>query len=190
MTRIYDTYGEARRAADVVNGLGYTGVEASLVGNEGLQADHAGYENGTEVAASGTATGAGIGAAVGGGAGLLAGLGMLAIPGIGPVVAAGWLAATALGIAGGAVAGGAVGALTDIGISEEDAPVYSEAVRRGGMLVSVRFPDERRAAVENALDGVPSMELEERRNAYEADGWRGQTDDDRRRRMTDLPPLL
>ncbi len=81
--------------------------------------------------------GAGIGAALGGTAGLLAGLGMIAIPGLGPVVAAGALAATA-GAAAGAATGGVVGALVASGVPECEAQVYCEAVRRGGTMVSVR----------------------------------------------------
>ena len=80
--------------------------------------------------------GAGIGAAVGGVGGLLTGLGLMAIPGVGPVVAAGWLAATAAGAVTGAAVGGAaggiIGGLTDAGVSEDDAHVYAEGVRRGG----------------------------------------------------------
>src|SRR4029450_9104404 len=68
--------------------------------------------DGVDDRAEGAGAGAGIGAAVGGAAGLLAGLGLLAIPGIGPVVAAGWLISTAAGAAIGATAGGIVGALT------------------------------------------------------------------------------
>jgi hypothetical protein len=71
---------------------------------------------------------------------LLAGLGLLA-PGLGPVVAAGWLAATAVCAAAGAATGGIVGALTEAGVSKEDAPLYAEGVRRGGTLVSARAPD-------------------------------------------------
>lgn len=188
ITHIYDTYGEARRAADLINGLGYSDVEASLLGNEDLKTNHENYQVVDTAEGSGAATGAGIGAALGGGAGLLAGLGIIAIPGIGPVVAAGWLAAAALGLAGGAVAGGALGAVADLGISEEDAPVYSEAVRRGGMLVSVRFPETRRAEVESTLNQVPSAELDERRETYEAGGWRAKSEEERRREITDLPP--
>ena len=51
--------------------------------------------------------------------------------GLGPVVAAGWLASTAVGIAAGAATGGVVGALTEAGVSKEDAPLYAEGVRRG-----------------------------------------------------------
>lgn len=189
-TRIYDTYGDARRAADAVNALGIPGVDASLLGNEKLRADHEIYAAAPVADGSGAATGAGIGAALGGGAGLLAGLGILAIPGLGPVVAAGWLAAAALGVAGGAVAGGAVGALTDLGVSEEDAPVYSEAVRRGGILVSVRYPSEREAEVIAALDRVPSPLIADRRRTYEADGWRVETEEERRRRMVEDTPVI
>lgn len=174
ITRIYDDYGTARRACDAVNGLGLRSVDASLAGNDSFTTNHETYrtDGRTVDDATGTGTGAGIGAVVGGGAGLLAGLGMLAIPGIGPLVAAGWLAATAVGAAGGAVAGGAIGALADLGIDEADAPVYSEAVRRGGVLVTARFPEEHRIAVEAALGNGSDRSLHDRRRAYEAEGWR------------------
>ncbi len=191
ITRIYDTYGDARRAADLVNGLNLLGVEASLLGNEDLRNEHVAYDQDLEDEPSGAATGAGIGAALGGGAGLLAGLGIMAIPGLGPVVAAGWLAATAVGAAGGAIVGGGVGALTDLGISEADAPIYSEAVRRGGKLVSVRFPESQRFVVETTLDEVPVVHLDDRRRTYESDGWKPETEEQRRRRGdTGVPPLL
>ena len=98
----------------------------------------------TDDRAEGAATGAGIGATLGGAAGLLAGLGMLAIPGIGPVVAAGWLASTAaMAMAGGAT-GGLIGALTQSCIGEDEAHAYAEGVRQGGTLVTARV-DERAA---------------------------------------------
>ncbi|MBC7477443.1 MAG: hypothetical protein H7317_05020 [Pseudorhodobacter sp.] len=175
ITRVYDSYTEARRATDAVNGLGLMDVDASLAGNESLKSYHESYQSsgtGTADDATGTGTGAGIGAVVGGGAGLLAGLGMLAIPGIGPLVAAGWLAATAVGAAGGAVAGGAIGAVADLGIAEADVPVYSEAVRRGAILVTARFPEQHRHAVELALGGGPGNDIDQRRRSYEAEGWR------------------
>src|SRR5689334_23503495 len=74
--------------------------------------------DGTDDRAEGAAAGAGIGATLGGAAGLLAGLGLLAIPGIGPVVAAGWLASTAAVAAAGGATGGLIGALTQSGIGE------------------------------------------------------------------------
>ena len=71
--------------------------------------------------------GAGIGAIVGGGVGLLTGLGLLAIPGVGPLVAAGWLATTLAGAATGAAAGGIVGALVKFGVPHEEAEVSEES---------------------------------------------------------------
>lgn len=201
ITRLYETYDQARRALDAVNALALPAVDVSILGNEEISNHHRSYEerlldDGTRVevteVTSGAATGAGIGAALGGGAGLLAGLGMLAIPGIGPLVAAGWVAATAAGVAGGAIAGGAIGALADLGIPEEDAPVYSEAIRRGGVMVSARFPEEARAQVEAALDQGAAAALPELRSRYETEGWRlDETEAEREARLKNqVPPIL
>lgn len=116
--------------------------------------------------------GAGIGAVLGGAAGLLAGIGLIAIPGIGPVVAAGWLASTAAGAAAGGVAGGIVGALTSAGHSDEDANYYAETIRRGGTVVSVRAADEQVPAVEAILDGATPIDRDARLAEYRAAGWR------------------
>ena len=70
-----------------------------------------------------------------GAAGLAAGLGVLAIPGIGPIVAMGWAATLLAGVVSGGVVGGIIGALVESGVSKEDADVYAEAIRRGGALV-------------------------------------------------------
>ena len=98
--------------------------------------------DGVDDRAEGAGKGAGIGATAGGVVGLLTGLGLLAIPGVGPVVAAGWLVATAAGAAVGGTAGGIIGALTQAGTSEEDAYIYAEGVRRGGTLVSAEWPTQ------------------------------------------------
>jgi hypothetical protein len=120
---------------------------------------------------SGAATGAAAGAVVGGGAGLLAALGVIAIPGIGPLVAAGILATTVVGAAGGGAVGGLLGALTDYGVGEEDAHLYSEAVRRGGTLVTVRTDDDRASKAEAILDANRPVNTRERRDAYRESGW-------------------
>jgi hypothetical protein len=108
---------------------------------------------------------------VGGGAGLLAGLGLLAIPGLGPVVAAGWLASTALGAAVGGTAGGLIGALTAAGVSKDDAHVYAEGIRRGGTLVTARVPDADRAKCEAILNRA-SVNIQDRGAAYRKAGWK------------------
>lgn len=178
MTKLYENYADASRAATEVDALAISGVATSILGNETLRDDYSAgpyYDRAHDLDAasdtSGAATGAGVGAAIGGGAGLLAGLGMLAIPGIGPLVAAGWLAATAVGAAGGAAAGGAVGALVDLGIDHDEAPVYSEAFRRGKVGLTVHFPEEARTSVEAALARVPDQNLLDLRRRYEGDGW-------------------
>jgi hypothetical protein len=96
----------------------------------------------------------------------------MAIPGLGPVVAAGWLAATAVGAAAGAATGGIVGALTEAGVSKDDAPLYAEGVRRGGTLVSARVPDADRARLESILN-QSSVDLRDRSSAWKKTGWRG-----------------
>ena len=109
---------------------------------------------------SGAGTGAGIGAVLGGAAGLLAGIGALAIPGVGPVVAAGALTATLAGAGVGAAVGGLVGALVEAGIPREHADIYAEAVRRGVDFVALSF-------VRSPVD------IEDRAENWRQAGWRG-----------------
>ena len=118
-TKVYDSYSQARQAVSDLESAGIPSSKISLLANKYVSEQYDDVDDVSE-----TATGAGIGALVGGTAGLLAGLGMLAIPGIGPVVAAGWLASTALGVAAGGAPGGVIGALIDAGEPEDRAPVY------------------------------------------------------------------
>lgn len=126
--------------------------------------------DGVDDRVEGAEAGAGVGAAVGGVVGLLTGLGLLAIPGIGPVVAAGWLASTAAVAAVGAAGGGLIGALTQSGVSEKDAHVYAEGVRRGGSLVTARVPEADRGTYETVLNRS-AVRLQEREAAYRDSGW-------------------
>jgi hypothetical protein len=171
-TRVYDSYAQAQQVVAALEEAGVPSADISLVANRNVDERFVRDEDDNTEAA----VGAGIGAAVGGTAGLLAGLGMLAIPGLGPVVAAGWLAATAVGaVAGGATGGivGAlvVGALVDAGTSEADAHVYSESVRRGGTLVTVKT-DFDAAEVQEILDDYEPVDPGARRKEYEAAGWK------------------
>jgi hypothetical protein len=117
------------------------------------------------------ATGAEIGAALGGLAGLLTGLGLIAIPGIGPVVATGWLAATAAGAAAGGLAGGALGVLSQAGLSGEDAHEIAECLRRGATLVAARVPETERSRCEAILDRG-GLNVRVRIAAYRQEGWK------------------
>lgn len=87
-----------------------------------------------------TGTGAGIGILLGGGVGLLAGIDALSVPGLGPLVAAGWLVATLAGAAAGAALGGLFGALAGASGDDSETRLYAEAMRRGA-LVTVRADD-------------------------------------------------
>jgi hypothetical protein len=116
------------------------------------------------------ATGAEIGAVVGGLAGLLVGLGLITIPGIGPVVAGGWLAATAAGAAAGGWVGGALGVLSEAGISGEEAEVIAECLRRGATLVTARVPEADSGRYE-AILAVGAVDVHVRVVAYRESGW-------------------
>lgn len=173
ITGLFDTYGDAEAAVSNLEAAGIPSTDISIVSNNG-DARH--KEDGAD-AAEGAGTGAGIGAGIGGAGGLLTGLGLLAIPGVGPVVAAGWLAATAAGAVAGAVVGGAtggiIGALTDSGVSETDAHVYAEGVRRGGTLVTARVEETRQSEAETILKGSNWVDPALRRRNYEEGGWKG-----------------
>src|SRR5262245_44733656 len=109
-TWLFDTHAAALAAVRDLEAAGFTQDEVSILG-----------ESGTTVVTSEEPTnnagvGASIGGVVGGGAGLLAGLGIMAIPGIGPLVAAGWLAATLAGAGAGLATGGVIGSLVKSGV--------------------------------------------------------------------------
>jgi hypothetical protein len=110
------------------------------------------------------------GAAVGGLTGLVAGLTALTIPGIGPVLAAGMIAAST---GFGATAGGLLGSLTSASINEEEAETYAEAIKRGGILVVVQVEDGLEAEVKNILNEAGALEIEAHRKEWEAAGWTG-----------------
>ncbi|MDB5524496.1 MAG: hypothetical protein JWM58_2259 [Rhizobium sp.] len=172
VTGLFDTYNDAEAAVSNLEAAGIPSNDISLVSN-----NSDGRYNDESNAAEGAGAGAGIGAAVGGAGGLLTGLGLLAIPGVGPVVAAGWLAATAAGAVAGAVVGGAtgglIGALTESGVSESDAHVYAEGVRRGGTLVTARVDETRQAEAEAILKGSNWVDPALRRRSYVEGGWKG-----------------
>jgi uncharacterized membrane protein len=140
----FDTFTEAQAVVQELVNQGFLREHISLVAQDtGGEYALARASAAEAKQARGALTGAGTGAALGGVAGLLVGLGTLAIPGIGPVVAAGPLAA-ALGGAGiGTAAGGLLGALTGVGVPEEEVRHYAESLRRGHVLVTVQAEDHR-----------------------------------------------
>lgn len=145
----YDSYDHAVQAVNALEAAGVPHDDISLVSGD---KDRTVATTVTGDTHKGAETGATVGTVLGGGAGLLAGLGMLAIPGVGPVVAAGWLIATLTGAGVGAAAGGLLGTLTGAGVDEADAKGYAEHVGRGGTLVTVRASDELATDVEYILE--------------------------------------
>jgi hypothetical protein len=182
VTRLFTTHTEAMAAVSDLEAAGIPHDDISLVASnanswhDGHAHPHDG-PNGESDTAEGAGKGAATGGLIGGAGGLLAGLGMLAIPGVGPVVAAGWLVATAVGALGGAAVGGAtgglLGALKDAGHSDEDAQVYAEGVRRGGTLVSVKTSDAKAVEAETILQHRMGADAASRGAGYRAMGWTG-----------------
>jgi hypothetical protein len=174
VSRLFDDYDDARAAVANLEQVGFSHDDLSIVANnaDGRHGDHDhdGVNDHGDVSRGVTT-----GALLGGAGGLLAGLGLLAIPGLGPIVAAGWLAATAagagIGAAGGAATGSIVGALKNAGHSDEEAHVYSEGVRRGGTLVSARVPADRAAEAEAILDQNRGVDAGTRGRSYRESGW-------------------
>jgi len=188
LTRMYDSYNDAVAVVNALEASGIPHSEISLIANADAHGRYAGTTSTSGVTGGDhpldpadrddTNTGAGakrgavLGGVLGGGAGLLAGIGALAIPGVGPVVAAGWLIATLAGAGVGAASGGLVGSLTGAGVSQEEAHVYSEGVKRGGSLVTVRVDDADASRVESILAQHKAVNWQERRASYGAD-WKG-----------------
>jgi hypothetical protein len=180
ITRLYDNYADGERAVRRLEEAGVSHSDISIIANnsdnwysqdrDGRKVDR--DRDGVDDRAEDAGKGAAVGGTLGGLAGLLAGLGMLAIPGLGPVIAAGWLASTAAGAAAGAAAGGIVGALTESGMSREEASQYAEGVRRGGTLVSVKVQEQDRARITAILD-QSSVDVRERSAAWRKSGWTG-----------------
>jgi hypothetical protein len=169
---VFDNRADAMAAVEALHGAGIDDEDISIVAS-----NDDGYSTGeASNAAKDAGKGAGIGAVLGGAGGLLTGLGMMAIPGVGPVVAAGWLVATAAGAVAGAAVGGAagglVGSMTANGIPERDAHVYAESIRRGGSLVTVRVDDVDAPAARKILSGS-NFDVEALEKAYRDEGWQG-----------------
>lgn len=144
---LYDRFEDAQQVVHALSKAGFRWEDISMISQDAegrysreLKTD---ADVTREDAADGAAAGAGLGAVLGGLGGLLVGLGALAIPGIGPVIAAGPIAAALAGAGIGAAAGGLIGALVDVGVPEEQAQIYAESIRRGGTLVSVRSDETR-----------------------------------------------
>src|ERR1700726_3585249 len=133
---IYSSRESAERATDAIVNAGFSPADISVLLPENLGSRAIGTEKATK-APEGAATGGSTGAVLGGTLGLLAGIGALAIPGVGPLIAAGPIMATLAGLGVGGAIGGITGALVGMGIPEYEAKRYEGRIQKGGILLSV-----------------------------------------------------
>ena len=133
---IYRTRAAAEAGIDRLLAAGYRSTDVSVLMPENLGTKDLKTEKNTK-APEGTATGSITGGAIGGTLGLLAGIGALAIPGVGPLIAAGPIMGALAGLGAGGALGGIIGGLVGMGIPEYEAKRYEGRVRAGGILVSV-----------------------------------------------------
>lgn len=133
---IYKSRLEVEKAVDALKADGFSAADISVLMPESAGSQDFAHTKGTK-APEGAATGAGTGAVIGGTLGLLVGIGALAIPGVGPFIAAGPIMAALAGIGVGGAVGGVTGALIGLGIPEYEAKRYEGFVKNGGILLSV-----------------------------------------------------
>jgi hypothetical protein len=141
------------QAATIVNQLkaaGFSGEDISVLFSDKVGATDFAHEHHTK-APEGAATGAGAGGVVGGTLGMLAGIGTLAIPGLGPFIAAGPIMAALSGAAVGAAVGGLTGALVGFGIPEFEAKRYEGKVKQGNILISVHTENDKDRNIAKAI---------------------------------------
>jgi len=177
ITRMFDSRDDALAAVRDLEAAGFSHDDLGIIATDAdaskgpvTKQDHG------DAAGSGTGIGGLVGGLVGGAGGLAAALGAIAIPGIGPLVAAGALATTVVGAGAGAVTGGLVGNLAGHGVKTEEAPVYAEGMRRGGSIVTVRAEESRAAEVETVLNRHNPVDISARESEYRAAGWQGYDD--------------
>jgi hypothetical protein len=133
---IYPSREAAERGADAIVNAGFSSSDISVLLPENMGKRAIGTEKATKAPEGATAGGT-TGAVLGGTLGLLAGIGALAIPGVGPLIAAGPIMATLAGLGVGGAIGGITGALVGMGIPEYEAKRYEGRIQKGGILLSV-----------------------------------------------------
>jgi hypothetical protein len=142
-TSAFGVFADRMNAEQCISELlnaGFQNQDVSVLASDSASFRQLSTENSTKMP-EGTATGATTGGLIGGALGLLAGIGAIAIPGVGPFIAAGPIMGALAGLGAGAAAGGVVGALVGVGIPEYEAKRYEGYVRRGSVLVSVHGSD-------------------------------------------------
>jgi hypothetical protein len=133
---IYASRSAVQNVLSALKGAGFQNADVSVLLPENLGSKEIATEKNTK-APEGAATGAGSGALIGGTLGWLVGIGALAIPGLGPFIAAGPIMAALAGAGVGGAVGGVTGALVGMGVPEYEAKRYEGRLQKGGILMSV-----------------------------------------------------
>ncbi len=183
---MFKSYAEAQHVVQDLMDSGFRRENISVVANDAARGAGAGAREVGEHSKADEGAGAGAvgGSVIGGAAGLLIGAGLLAIPGIGPVLAAGPLAAAigttaatvgagALGAGIGAAAGGLVGGLVGSGVPDDDAHAYAEGVRRGNTLVSVSADDQMANTAHSIMQRHSALDMDTQSAEWRRSGWKG-----------------
>jgi len=180
---LFDDFQDAQSVVRDLTNAGFLRESISIAANQnasGYTGDGSDFSTGASPAANAAGKDATIGTGVGGVAGLLVGLGLLTIPGIGPVLAAGpiiaAIGATAAGAGIGAAAGGIIGGLTHLGVPKEHADYYAEGVRRGGTLVTVDAADDKAQQAVDIMNGNGAVDIDTRGAAYRSGGYTGYSE--------------
>jgi hypothetical protein len=177
---LYQSFEEADRVTRALEAAGFEKGAISVIARDQALAEHLGPEPRVRDVTAGASTGALAGGIGGGLLGLLAGLGSLLIPGVGPVIAAGSIASalglTAGGAGVGAAVGGILGAVTSLSVTEEEAEVYAEGVKRGNILIAVQAPEARAEEASRIILENGAQDYRELRETWRSQGWPGNSD--------------
>lgn len=177
---LFNNINDAQQVVTDLIEAGFMRNEISMVANDASN-QYAGYLNregraeGEDAVKAGE--GASFGAAVGALTGALVGLAALAVPGIGPVLAAGPLVAAlgggAVGAVAGAATGGVVAALVKTGLPEQDAQYYAEGIRRGGTLVTVNTSEDMVPRALDIMNRHGAVDIHRMAGEWKREGWTG-----------------
>lgn len=137
---LYSTRRQVENAVDELKAQGFRNTDVSVLFSENVGTKDFAHQKATK-APEGVATGATSGAVVGGALGWLAGIGALAIPGVGPLIAAGPIVGALTGVGVGGAVGGMAGGLIGLGIPEYEAKRYEGRIKEGNILLSVHVDD-------------------------------------------------
>lgn len=184
---IYQSRTQVERAVDTLRADGFSALDISV-----LMPDRAGSQDFAHTkstkAPEGAATGASAGAVIGGTLGVLVGIGALAIPGVGPFIAAGPIMAAMAGAGVGGAVGGVTGALIGFGIPEYEAKRYEGFVKSGGILISVHADtDEEVVKAKKCLKSTGAQDISstgESKGEWKSSSYQGK--DSSSSRVTDL----